>query len=226
MTVATKANAPKKSPAALAAAHVAVCARKANETQALLSAAQNTAVAAVPHIRSAEETRAALASAAARDAITGGREALALAEKFEHERRAAAEQEQVAMEAASTLKAVADQHAQAEADLAAATAALDAVVTAEASKLEADALRAYGQALKHLVAAFDSYMVAGTLARGVGAWRDMPVPAGIPTLGTPVNATVAAVEPTHVHWHYQHLLATVGSAAQQLRQRIIDGGVE
>jgi hypothetical protein len=221
-----KANAPKRSPASLAAAHVAACETRANEAQALLSAAQNTAVAAVPHIRSAEETRALLASAAARDAISGGREALALAEVLEHERRTAAEQEQAALEAASTLRAVAEQHAQAEADLAAATAALDAVVTAEASKLEADALRAYGQALKHLVAAFDSYMVAGTLARGVGAWRDMPVPAGIPTLGTPVNATVAAVEPTHVHWHYQHLLATVASLAQQLRAQIIDGGVE
>jgi hypothetical protein len=218
------AKANKKSPAALAAAHVAACAGRASESQALLSAAQNTAVAAVPQIRSAEEARALLAQAAARDAVTGGREALALAEVLEHERRSAADQEQAALEAASTMRAVADQHAQAEADLAAARAALDAVVTAEASKLEADALRRYGAALQQLVAAFDSYVVAGTLARGGGAWRDMPVPAGIPTLGTPVNATVAAVEPTHIHWTYQHLYGTVAALAHSLRQRIIDGG--
>lgn len=219
-----RANAPKRSPASLAAAHVAACERKANETQAALLEAQNAAVATVPQTRSSEEARTLLAAAAARDAITGGREALALDEQFEHERRTAEEQEQVHRDAASTMRAVAERHVQAEADLAAARAALEGLVTAEATKLAGEALGEYRAALRQLVKAFDSYVVAGTLARG-GVWHDLPTPSGyLPTLGTQVTATVAAVEPSRIHWYYQHLYGTVASLAQALRAKIIDGG--
>lgn len=212
-----------KTPAELAAEHLAACEAAALATQAELIAAQRKAVAAMPQIRSVEEARALLATATANDAIRGTREALALAEQFEHERRQEAELIAAQRDAEASARAVGERHADAEAALRAAQVALETEVQATASKLADDARLRYGQALQALYVTHAEYLIALFAATAGNPPQGSFLPA-LPHFGCVVKPPLAQVDGSHVYY------ADNGWAAWEegkaLRSRIIAGDVE
>lgn len=214
----------KKTQAALLADHLAACEQRSADLQNALIAAQEAVAHSVPTFRNPSEAARLLADARANDAVRGTTDAVALAEQFETERKAAEKASAAHAKLEAEARRIADNLAQAHADTQAARDAFERIVKAEASKTADEARRQYGAALQSLIDAHELLLVAHVAQHGGNLPAGYLLPS-LPAFGQPIKAALATVTQDRVFFGDGLFReSVVHQRAAEFRAAIVKGG--
>lgn len=213
-----------KTPAALAAAYLAECERKALDSRAeLIEAQRRCSATATARCSAGPAGNCAdlIARAAAADAVNGTRTAEILAARIEQQKAGADAASAKRQEAEAEAKAASEKHALAETYVRAAREAFEEAVQAQARQLAAEAVERYGTALNALLAAHEDYVVAKAAATPGGGLPAGQLLPAIPTFGAKVASAFTSIDNGNVY--FPPLPPSFQDRAAALRAQIIAG---